>query len=184
MTLSLRKPASVDVALRDLHVGSPGISPVWGAAIAEAASVCFDERGHSDPAAMQLDGALSAPASVHWQKPNDQALRCWNDDEVATEHGAYAIAALLVPVLCGLHIILRARKGKGFDFWLGSTEDPGPLFQDKARLEVSGIREGSDSDVAARVKAKKTQIDRSKGLLPGIIVVVEFTAPRSRIVLR
>ncbi|MEC4819430.1 MAG: hypothetical protein SAK29_40100 [Scytonema sp. PMC 1069.18] len=69
------------------------------------------------------------------------------DTEVATEYGAYGIAALLMPYLTGLTVIERSIKGKslGFDFWLGSIDDPNTLFQRKARLEVSGIRKGSQN---------------------------------------
>ena len=94
------------------------------------------------------------------------------------------IAALLLPHLTKLTVIERAVKGKGFgfDFWLGSIDDPDFLFQRKARLEVSGIRKGSDSIFQSRVKMKLEQIQPSDTLSPGYVCVVEFGTPRTRIV--
>ena len=53
-------------------------------------------------------------------------------------------------------------------------------FTEKARLEVSGIRTGSNSTVSARVEQKLRQISVSSGNLPGIVVVVEFGTPLAR----
>lgn len=182
--IPLRGVSSLTIALKELIAGTPGITPAFGAGLAEAAAICFNDRGHPNPASMRLDGALAATAAVHWERPNNQALRCWGDHQVTTEHGAYGIAALLVEKVSELRVIERARKGKGFDFWLGRQDDPGPLFQNRARLEVSGLRAGTESEVGGRVKQKVTQIDRSRGPLPGIVVVVDFGEPRSRLALR
>lgn len=182
MTASLQPTDPLDLTLADLRTGFPGITPAFGASLEEAASVCLDDRGHADPTAMPIEGDIVSTASVRWSPPSDQALRCWGDREVTTEHGAYGIAALILPKVSPLRIIERARKGKGFDFWLGSQEDEATLFQNKARLEVSGIRSGTSSDVSARVRQKRRQIDGSAGSLPGLVVVVEFGEPRSRLV--
>jgi len=57
------------------------------------------------------------------------------------------------------------------------------LFQDKARLEVSGIRKGGSSRLGARVTQKLNQVTPSDGLLlPAYIVVVEFGTPKSQVV--
>jgi len=43
-------------------------------------------------------------------------------------------------------VIERSRKGTGFDYWLGSADEVGELpFQNKVRLEVSGIGKADDS---------------------------------------
>lgn len=104
--------------------------------------------------------------------------------EVATEYGAYGIAALLMPYITGLTVIERSIKGKnfGFDFWLGSIDNLSTLFQRKARLEVSGIRRGSKSIVESRVKMKLEQISPSDTLSPGYVCVVEFGTPGTRII--
>jgi hypothetical protein len=56
------------------------------------------------------------------------------------------------------------------------------LFQRKARLEVSGIRKGSESIIQSRVKMKLEQISPSDTLSPGYVCVVEFGTPRTRII--
>ena len=102
--------------------------------------------------------------------------RCHNDSEVATEHGAVGIAILLVKKVVGYSVIQRSRKGTGFDWWLGN-EDELP-FQNKARLEVSGIREGTAAQVSARVREKISQVAPSDDTgLPAHAIVVEFGQP-------
>jgi hypothetical protein len=131
---------------------------------------------------MTVRGTLEAKAEISWQSPDDQARRCWADPEVATEHGAYGVATLLVPEISDLTVVERSKKGAGFDYWLGEKNDGGPLFQGKARLEVSGIRTGSESAVESRVKQKLRQTQPSDGTLPAIIIVVEFGSPQSVVV--
>ena len=99
---------------------------------------------------------------------------------MATEHGAYGIACLLILDLTGLTVIQRSRKGTGFDFWLGDDEEL--PFQNKARLEVSGIRQGDAARVAARVAQKKKQTGRSDGFLPAYVIVVDFGTPLARVI--
>ena len=81
-------------------------------------------------------------------------------------------------------IIERSIKGKGFgfDFWLGSIDDSATLFQRKARLEVSGIRKGSETAVQTRVNMKLKQISPSDTVAPGYVAIVEFGTPRVRII--
>lgn len=70
----------------------------------------------------------------------------------------------------------RSRKGTGFDYWLGDEADM--PFQNKARLEVSGIRNGDQKIIKARVREKLTQTEVSdKTRLPAYVVVVEFGRP-------
>ncbi|MEM9008358.1 MAG: hypothetical protein AAGE59_33220 [Cyanobacteria bacterium P01_F01_bin.86] len=89
-----------------------------------------------------------------------------------------------MPCLTPLTIIERSVKGKGlgFDFWLGSVHYTAPLFQRKARLEVSGIRHGSETLLQSRVNMKLKQISPSDAVAPGYVVVVEFGAPKAQIV--
>ena len=80
-----------------------------------------------------------------------------------------------------------ARRGSGFDYWLGKRDEgsPQPLLQGKARLEVSGIRNGSETEIAARVRQKEAQTQQSDSLrIDAYVAVVEFGAPRSRVTKR
>jgi hypothetical protein len=58
------------------------------------------------------------------------------------------------------------------------------IFQDKARLEVSGILEGSDSLIRSRVRQKKDQTKVSDGQLPAYVIVVEYSKPVTQVVRR
>ena len=162
----------------------PGWSLTFGATCAEAAAVCLKDQGHPECIALQIDGIQSCVIELQWDGIDDTIRRFNADREVATEYGAYGIAALIMPLLTNLTVIERSVKGKGFgfDFWLGSIDDSDILFQRKARLEVSGIRKGSEAIIQSRVNMKLKQIAPSDSVAPGYVAVVEFGTPKTRIV--
>lgn len=162
--------------LNELANGCPAITRAFGQYLAEAGGVCLESQGHSQGVSLSFSGSATGAYSLHWPPVTEQVLRCLNDPEVATEHGAVGIAVLLVKNVVGLTTVERSRKGTGFDYWLG---DEGELpFQNKARLEVSGIRQGSTGEIGARVKNKLGQVAPSDGTeLPAYVVVVEFGRP-------
>lgn len=174
-----------DITLEDLSRGMPGITPKFGASLAEAATICLEGQRHCSGVQMKVDGDYDHNLEVHWQPVEDpeQVRRCWADPEVTTEHGAYGVASLLVFALTNWTIVARSRKGTGFDYWLGPKGDTDPLFQNKIRLEVSGIANGTLPDIGARVRQKLKQVERSnETALPAVVAVVEFGSPRSRLV--
>jgi hypothetical protein len=170
-----------EIDLRNLKNGTPGITPEFGSCLAQAAAVCLEEQGHSTGAIMKVDGEFKTSFAVLWESTTEQIRRCWGDIEVTTENGAYGFAILLVLRLTEHTIIQRSRKGTGFDFWLGDPDSPEPLFQGKSRLEVSGIREGDHNTIRNRIRGKINQVGKFNSTLPAIIIVVEFSEPRSRI---
>ena len=174
----------IQLKLADLKLGTPGITPAFGEGLAEAAGVCLEEREHSSPTEMQISGDARGSATLEWEPTSDQMRRCWNDDEVATEHGAYGIATLLVPRITNLQVVERSKKGTGFDYWLGSSAETETLFQNKARLEVSGIRTGPEATIVGRVRRKLGQTEKSDAALSAVIIVVEFSGPQSRVAKR
>jgi hypothetical protein len=169
-----------NLVLSTLGEGFPAITPSFGVALAEAGAVCLEDQGHSNGVELKVYGEFIEAFKVYWPNVTGQMRLCWNDREMTTEHGAYGIGILLIRDLTNFSIIERSRKGTGFDFWLG-YEDELP-FQNKARLEISGIRKGDDSMVKARVQQKLKQTERSQGSLPAYIVVVEFSRPLSHVV--
>lgn len=167
------------IDLSKLGEGLPAITPAFGQVLAEAGGVCLESQGHSQGDALEVTGDRSKRYSLAWPPVTEQALRCWNDAEVATEHGAVGVAVLLAKKEIGYAVVERSRKGTGFDYWMGDdTEVP---FQNKARLEISGIRSGDDRDVRARVRQKLKQTNPSDGALPAYVVVVEFGAPLAEV---
>ena len=167
--------------LQHLSQGLPAITPAFGAAIAEACAICLTDEAHEPGVILKVEGEFSIQFHLAWQLVTEQARRCWKDEEYTTEQAAYGIAFLLILHLTNLTVIERSRKGTGFDYWLGS-QDSNPMlpFQRMARLEVSGIRKGNQSQINTRVRQKKDQtgVSDAEGL-PAFIIVVEFSRPIS-----
>ena len=158
-----------------LAEGMPGLTRACGTSLAEAAAVCLEHRQHKTGVTLHLSGMRTGQYPIHWL-PVDEARRCYNDLQEATERGAYGVAILIVHNLTRKVVIERSRKGLGFDYWLGD-EDDDALFSGKARLEVSGILSGSHSEAQSRVRQKKEQIEPSDHLAPGYVLVIEFGTP-------
>ena len=170
------------LSLNDLKKGRLGITPNFGACLSEAASVCLDERKHTSGTTLLVDGVKEVEFKIVWSAVTSQMKRTWADDEVATENGAYGIAILILEQLTDLTVVKRSKKGTGFDYWLGFRDDEEPLFQNKGSLEVSGIRNGSMSDIRSRTKQKIEQTNLSDDSLPTYISVVEYSKPRTRFI--
>ncbi|MCA1839895.1 MAG: hypothetical protein LC723_06140 [Actinobacteria bacterium] len=148
--------------------------------MAEAAAVVLEEQGHPVTATLELAGKVAATPTIVRPEVTDQMRRTWHDDQEATEMGACATAIAIIEQLEGLSVMKRSRKGTGFDYWLGQADDS--LFESRARLEVSGIRQGGTSSVSRRLKEKRAQISSVPSHLPGLVAVVEFGQPQAQIV--
>lgn len=154
-----------------------------GANFGHAASVCLESQGHAIKLEMIAEGHFAEQYSVTRFTVTDQMKRTWNDEEHTTEQGAYGIAILIASKKMHVKAIERSRKKTGIDYWLGDTS--GFLFQNKIRLEVSGIRQGTDDQVQTRLKVKIEQSKKSDATrLPALIVIVEFNKPRVKTGLR
>lgn len=156
----------------------PAITPALGAMLAEAGGFCLESQGHAPGVLLLVKGYSTNRYPLQWPAITAQAHRSWNDPEYATEHGAVGIAILLIRRETAYSVIESSRKGTGFDYWLGDEADM--TFQQKARLEISGIRQGSDSQIASRVRQKLNQTDQSDSFrsgLPAYAIVVEFGRP-------
>lgn len=168
------------IKLNDLAKGMPAITPAFGQYLAEAGAVCLESQGHSQGQTLAVRGAHDGRYALMWPHTTDQMLRCLSDPEVTTEHGAVGVAVMLTKKLLGYSVVQRSRKGTGFDYWLG--EDERTPFQNKARLEISGIRRGDDAAIGARVRQKLSQTAPSDTTaLPAHVVVVEFSGPVAQV---
>jgi hypothetical protein len=181
-------PEPIPETLRQIRLDSlrdsfPHIPPECSASMAQAAAVCLENQGHASGVWLAVEGTFTATFATDWSAPVTEAMRrYWNDLEEATEQGAYGLAILLMRALTGYTVLERARKGTGFDWWLGNDDN---LFQNKIRLEVSGILQGKGWRVRSRVAAKELQTERSNSSgLTAYVVVVEFGTPTSRVVRR
>lgn len=97
----------------------PGITPGFGAMLSETVAVCLNDAGHKNDIELYICGDFNETFQVHFINVTDQMLRCYNDQEVTTEYGAYGIAFLLILELTEYTVIERSMKGTRFDYWLG-----------------------------------------------------------------
>jgi hypothetical protein len=109
---------------------------------------------------------------------SEKAKKCW-EIEQATEKAAECIALIICSKLTKYHVIRRSRRKTGFDYWIGDEEEG--LFQDRARLEISGIFKGTTKLVEKRFKEKSIQTHQSDDMgLPAYISVTEFSKPMTQ----
>lgn len=164
--------------LCELQQGLPAITPAFGSALAEACAICLTDQQHQPGVSLKITGDLNGTFQLFWPPVTAQMRRCWNDREYTTEQAAYGIALLLLSKLTPYTVVERSRKGTGFDYWLGlSTNSAEQPFQRSVRLEVSGIRHGSLSQIRTRVKLKTMQVSPTDKLAPAFILVIEFSQP-------
>lgn len=168
----------------DLDQVAPSLGSLteeWGAAICQAAAHCMTEKTHNSGVELHSSGMGLPNFEVSWA-PFRDAVRVkatWFDSQVAVEHGAYAIALATIDIQYGLKVVQRSAKGTGFDFWVRDPSKAGLMMQGAERVEVSGILNGTKSQVTGRLNEKIKQMDQSAFMgLPGHAVVVEFGAPQ------
>lgn len=169
-----------ELLLADLRTGMPALTPASGERLAEAASHCLAEQGHVLRIILEVTGEHTESFVLERLPTDDVIRRTYNDLDEATEEGACAIAILLARELTGWSVVRRARRGTGFDYYLGSES----ALDFQARLEVSGIRQGTPSQIEARVRQKRlqtTQSDANLGHLSAYVIVVEFSQPQARV---
>jgi len=169
--------------LRELEHGIPALTEALGRVHAESAAVCLEDQGHVEPVALHIRRIDEPHYSLQWPNVSEQMRRAYHDLQCATELGACGVALLLVRSVTGLTAIQASRKGTGFDYWLGPDGDGDSLvFDNAARLEVSGLLSGTDSQFATRLKQKLRQTETSdETRLRAYAVVVEFGRPQAEV---
>lgn len=172
--------------LRDLPNGIPALTKALGEVHAETAAVCMDHHKHKMPVNLFVRKVKNARYVLEAPEVTDAMRRTYADMQRTTELGACGIAILLVRERTGLTIVHQSWKGGGFDYWLGPDDSEDELvFQNTARLEVSGILSGTNSQFATRLKQKLKQMEVSDDTdLPGYAVVVEFGKPQAEMAKR
>lgn len=169
----------MDLAFDKLIAGELGLTPTAGAYFAEAASYCLHLHSHPTPVQILFSGDLLDEASLQWISTiTDAHSRTHADLEESTEYGAYAIAIVVAVRVTGLCSVERSAKGTGIDFCLMGGSDQRGIFQQAARLEVSGIFRGLKSAMMTRLSQKLSQTSPSDaGVLPAYVAIVEFSSP-------
>ncbi|MBF0567830.1 MAG: hypothetical protein HQK95_03085 [Nitrospirae bacterium] len=169
------------IDLSDLGKGEiPALTRHFGLILAECAAVCLEEQGNYSGVGLKVEGDFEELFRLTLPEVTQQMRNCYNDSEVATEHGAYGVAIMLILDLTEYTVIEKSRKGTAFDYWLGKRDD-NYLYNDRARLEVSGIRKGDDSDMTYRSKIKLSRLLKQQNPMSAFIIIVEFSRPKSNI---
>ena len=159
----------------------PALTAAMGAALAEAGGVCLESQGHSYGAMLTVRGSRESSYTITWAPASEQARNlAYNDAAKTTEMGAEGIAVLIARAVIGYEVIRRSRRGDGFDYWLGAWGETEFIAQ--AGLEVSGIRNGSDRQVRARVREKRLQANQGgRQRWATYVIVVEFSRPLAEV---
>lgn len=175
-------PPRVTLRLDELSSGIPALTPSLGLVHAESAAVCLADQGHATTAQLHLRDRLEPQYELQRSDVTDEMRRAYADMGRATELGACGVALLLIRQVTGLTAIHQSRKGTGFDYWLGPANSTGLVFQEAARLEVSGLLTGTETQFKSRLKQKLQQPARSDDTrLPAYAVVVEFSRPQAQV---
>ncbi|HEY0555492.1 MAG TPA: hypothetical protein VGG20_14620 [Thermoanaerobaculia bacterium] len=157
----------------------PGLTPAWGEVLAEAASVCLAAEGHAIRTELKISGSFEESFLLERLDVSLQMALAHRNEEEATELGACGIAILAVRSFTDLVVLHRSRKGTGFDYWLSAEGEP--LLQRGERLEVSGIRKGTEAAIKGRTSEKIKQTQRFRTDSPAWIAIVEFSRPLLRL---
>jgi hypothetical protein len=156
--------------------------------------VCLDVQDHYSGVVFEIEFEDAADqVRVTWQAEVTERIRtAHNVLDERVDKGACAVALLLLPEFAGLYGVRASLKWSGFDYYLSPNREPGKYFlNDTAVLEVSGIQaENRGNSVNRRVNRKigrvddyKTKPDYKTSDLPHYYCVVEFSKPRSKVVL-
>ena len=170
------------INLLDLKNGFPGMSTVSAEHCYEACMVCLHRNNHFEEVLLELMGDLITQVILKWENYFDEQIdRTWKDQEEATEHGAVCISAMLVKECTDYTIIERARKGTGFDYWLGYENEIPFQCSYSARLEISGIfNDEKGNSINRRFQKKMKQTEQSDHTrLTAYISIVEFGKPKA-----
>lgn len=92
MTLEHVKKLELVRLSQEIHC----LTPEFGSCLAQAGAICLEDQGHSNGVNLTINGEFNRIFALHWPAITNQMRRTWKDEEVATEHGAYGIAFLLI----------------------------------------------------------------------------------------
>ena len=161
------------LSLTRLADGLPCLTKAQGRHLAEAATVCIENRRHPATKTLDVVGDLQAVFLLNRPRMTDQMARSFADLIEATELGATAIAICVVQELTVYQAVWRSAVGTGVDYWLAEkTSDDMRL---SARLECSGTLDGGERERKRRVREKLKQTEPSDATgIKAFVVVVDF----------
>ncbi|MDM8519458.1 hypothetical protein QUF64_05370 [Anaerolineales bacterium HSG6] len=174
-----------ELNLESLENGIPVIPTGAAQFYKQNCMVCLYQHGHKSGVNLTVEYQdTELVFTVSWLDEVDETLlRAYADLIRATDHAACGLALLLIRELTDYTAIEQACIGTTIDYYLVPKKTDGDLiFNDTARLEVSGIlQENRANTVQARINQKQKRLKPSLGL-PTFIVVIEFSKPWSKVV--
>ncbi|MEM9884983.1 MAG: hypothetical protein AAF849_03760 [Bacteroidota bacterium] len=147
-------------------------------------------NGYESGVKLEVKGEIEGIFEIIWSDAVDKSIiDSWNDAKEATEFGATALAILLLLEQTDFKEFIRAYQGTGIDYWLskGEYEAQGLPTENRAgRLEISGIlKEAKGNTLNRRIARKKKQSKKTDSTdLPVYIVVVEFSCPKAKVIIK
>ena len=175
--------------LNSLHNGIPALSQGKAEMLKETCIWCLDECNHHNGVTIRVqNGEKKEKLPICWEEESvdkETIKRTYNKKD-AIEYGAEAVSFLLIRDCTEYTAIRRASTGTGIDYWLGNKKTTGNnIFNNTARLEVSGIlEETSSNSIQRRVKEKLKQTAPTDHTFPVFISVIEFSEPQAEMVLK
>ncbi len=182
ITIKKKFQNTIKFDLNSLNQLCPKLSDNWANFVAEASAFCLEYNNHTSATQMKLIGDIDAEVELKWNKLSKKVQNTHADIQDATEDGAVGIACGLINLVSGgkLQVSQRSVKGTGFDYWVGEANSTS-LFQNKSKLEVSGIIRGNNREVGYRTTQKIKQSKTSHNNLKSFVIVVEFSKPISEV---
>ncbi len=124
-----------------------------GLAMVEACIVCLADQSHTSGVIVLLEGVVEQELPLLWDGTvTDTMRRAWGNRPKTTQWAAHGIALLLIEEVMGYTVLERISRKDGFNYWLGDVTDNMVSAERKARLIVSGLRQASRGQVAARIR--------------------------------
>lgn len=159
---------------------STALTSSWEEHRLDAAVFCLNHNKHKP--GIGCWNTSNQEYGLFWSLKITPAIkRTFKDVPMATEMGAEGMAALFTDELTPFQVIERSAKSTGIDYYLAyrSSGAQPLIYQKAARLEVSGLINGSQSQFNKRIRDKKKQTLKSKNTgLPAYIAVTDFGVPR------
>lgn len=174
-----------ELHLHTLGSGIPALPSNKAAQRMEACIWCLIACQHTNGVLMVVkENGADTQYRILWREEDidrDALFRGYNEDD-GPEHGAEAIALLLIRERTDYTAVNRSVQTTGIDYWLGyKTDTDNQIFsKTSARLEISGIlRQSSTNKPSYRAKIKTNQTKQSDDtfVFPVYVIIVEFSIP-------
>ena len=147
--------------------------------------VAFHHNGHSSGVILAVHGNdIVVRFEICWTgETTEQLIRAYRDPIRLADNAACAIALLLIRKMTPFTAVEQSVVGTTIDYYLARQDRSDDLiFNNVARLEVSGILTENEENTIDRRIAEKRRRLRHEADLNDFIVVVEFGRPWSKLV--